>query len=296
MEIVARLLERGDFMYYCLVDSAEQVGLLGRFFSERGLRVNVLLEIGVAGGRCGVRDDAQVTSVLEALARWQGAVALSGVEVYEGVLKEEAAIRVLLERAVTVTRQLLDAQRFIDSAVLLTAAGSVWYDVVAEVFTGAGLGDAVEIVLRPGCYVTHDVGAYREAQERILANNPVAREMHEGLVPALQLWAYVQSRPEAGTVIIALGKRDASFDSGLPTPVLRYRPGTDKPVAVPQGWALARMMDQHAFLEVNADDDVHAGDMIAFDISHPCLTFDKWRALPVLDAQHRVVDVVETCF
>lgn len=296
MEIVARLIERGDFAYYCLVDSAEQVELLGRFFGERGLRVNVLLEIGVEGGRCGVRDDAQAASVLEALERWKHAVALSGVEVYEGVLKEEAAIRVLLQRAVAVTRGLLGERRFTDSPVLLTAAGSAWYDVVAEVFTGAGLGDAVEIVLRPGCYVTHDVGAYREAQDRILANNPIAREMQEGLKPALQLWAYVQSRPEPGVAIITLGKRDASFDSGLPTPALQYRPGTDAPVAVPEGWMLTRMMDQHAFLEVGAEDDVCVGDMIAFDISHPCLTFDKWRALPVVDARFHVVDVVTTFF
>lgn len=296
MDIIARLIERGDFTYYCLVDSAEQVELLGRFFGERGLRVNVLLEIGVEGGRCGVRDDAQTASVLEALERWKHAVSLRGVEVYEGVLKEEAAIRVLLERAVAVTRRLLDERRFLDSPVLLTAAGSAWYDVVAEVFTDAGLGDAVEIVLRPGCYVTHDVGAYRAAQARILASNPVAREMQEGLVPALQLWAYVQSKPESEMAIVALGKRDASFDSGLPTPVLRYRQGMATPVSVPEGWMLTRMMDQHAFLEVNAEDDVHVGDMIAFDISHPCLTFDKWRALPVLDAEYSVVDVVETYF
>ncbi len=38
------------------------------------------------------------------------------------------------------------------------------------------------------------------------------------------------------------------------------------------------------------------GDMIGFDISHPCLTFDKWRTLPVLNAQYQVIDVVQTFF
>ncbi|MFC5861924.1 amino acid deaminase [Acidicapsa dinghuensis] len=296
MEIVARLLERGDFTYYCLVDSAEQVELLGAFFGERGLRINVLLEIGVDGGRCGVRDDAQIASVLEALQRSQGTVMLCGVELFEGVLKVEIDVWALLERAVAILRRLLEERRFTGSPVLLTAAGSAWYDVVAEIFTAAELGNAVEIVLRPGCYVTYDVGAYREAQTRILANNPVAQEMHGGLVPALQLWAHVLSRPEPETAIIGMGKRDASFDSGLPTPVLRYRPGMEAPTAVPEGWVLTRMMDQHAFLWVSAEDDVRAGDMIGFDISHPCLTFDKWRALPVVNEQYCVVDVVETYF
>jgi D-serine dehydratase len=36
--------------------------------------------------------------------------------------------------------------------------------------------------------------------------------------------------------------------------------------------------------------------MIGFDISHPCLTFDRWRYLPVLDDGYNVIDVVETFF
>ena len=34
--------------------------------------------------------------------------------------------------------------------------------------------------------------------------------------------------------------------------------------------------------------------MIAFDISHPCLTFDKWRQVLLVDEQYRVIDVAET--
>jgi D-serine dehydratase len=56
------------------------------------------------------------------------------------------------------------------------------------------------------------------------------------------------------------------------------------------------MMDQHAYLRIAAGDDLRVGDMIAFDILHPCLTFDKWRALPVLDAGYNVIDIVETFF
>jgi D-serine dehydratase len=41
---------------------------------------------------------------------------------------------------------------------------------------------------------------------------------------------------------------------------------------------------------------LRVGDMIGFDISHPCLTFDKWRYLPVLDSNYTVIDVVETFF
>ena len=56
------------------------------------------------------------------------------------------------------------------------------------------------------------------------------------------------------------------------------------------------MMDQHAFLELKASDELRVGDMIAFDIAHPCLTFDKWRTLSVVNAAYDVVDVVQTFF
>ncbi len=296
METIAALLTDPEFEFYCLVDSAAGVDLLGEFFSARGLRLNVLLELGVMGGRCGVRDDAQLEAVLEALARWSDTIQLCGVELYEGVLKEEAEIRAFMQRACKVIRTLLDRKAFARVPALLSGAGSAWYDVVAEEFAAAGFGDAVEIVLRPGCYLTHDVGSYETQQRRILTSNPIAREMRSGLVPALHVWAYVQSIPEAELAVVGMGRRDAAFDSGLPTPALHFRPGTDHPQACPSHWETTKIMDQHAYMKIAAGDDVRVGDMVGFNISHPCLTFDKWRTLPILDGHYNVVDVVQTYF
>jgi D-serine dehydratase len=296
MAMVARLIQDPDFEYYCLVDSAEQVDQLGSYFSNSGCRLNVLLEIGVMGGRTGIRDDDQLAAVLEAVARWNGVVGLCGVELYEGVLDDEIAIRAFLLRAVDTVRRLAKEGRFDRAPILLSGAGSAWFDVVADVFCEAGFGDEVEIVLRPGCYLTHDAGLYRKPQERILRTNPIARKIGSGLLPALQVWAYVQSMPEAGRAIIGMGKRDASFDAGLPMPILHFRPGGTGPTPAPADWTLTKMMDQHAFMQIAAGADLRVGDMIGFDISHPCLTFDKWRVLPVLDARYQVIDIVETFF
>lgn len=296
MAMVARLLEDPAFEYYCLIDSADLVDRLGAFFRERGLKLRVLLELGVPGGRSGVRDDEQLEAVLAALSQWPDQVVLCGVEIYEGVLDDEVSIRAFLQRAVAVTRRLIAEKRFAHEPVFLSGAGSAWYDVVAEEFSAAKFGDAVEIVLRPGCYLTHDIGAYREAQARIQKSNPVAHAMKSGLLPAVQVWAYVQSVPEPGRAIIGLGKRDAAFDAGLPVAALRFRPGDAAPQPAPSHWTVTKMMDQHAYLQIGARDGVRVGDMIAFDISHPCLTFDKWRALPIVNATYDVVDVVETFF
>lgn len=296
MAIIARLLKDPAFEFYCLVDSAALAEQLGVFFRERGQEVRVLLELGVAGGRTGVRDEAQLKAVLDALDRWRDWVSLSGVEIYEGVLEDEKAIREFLQRTVAVTKSLINEKRFGREPALLSGAGSAWYDVVAEEFSAAKLGNSVEIVLRPGCYLTHDIGVYRQAQTRIEMQNPVARGMRCGLLPALQVWAYVQSIPEPERAIIGLGKRDAAFDAGLPVAALHYRPGDAAPQPAPEHWKMTKMMDQHAYLEIGAGDDVRVGDMIGFDISHPCLTFDKWRAIPVVNAAYEVVDVVETFF
>ncbi len=145
--------------------------------------------------------------------------------------------------------QLAAEERFQRSPILLSGAGSAWYDVVADEFSAAGFGDTVEIVLRPGCYLTHDVGAYREAQAKILQRNPIAQQMRSGLLPALQVWAYVQSVPEAEKAIIGMGKRDAAFDAGLPAPALHFRPGDAMPQTAPEHWSLTKMMDQHAYLQ-----------------------------------------------
>jgi D-serine dehydratase len=296
MEIVGEMIADPEFEFYCVVDSALNVDQLATHFRERGLRLKVLVELGVPGGRCGVRDDSQLKDVLDALDRSRGVVDLCGAELYEGVLKDEGSIRSFLRRACELTRHLMTEGRFARTPALISGAGSAWYDVVAEEFAAAGFGDAVEIILRPGCYLTHDVGNYETQQQRILKSNPIAREMRSGLVPALHIWAYVQSIPEPELAVMGMGRRDAAFDSGLPKPAVHYRPGSASPQNVPAHWETTKLMDQHGYLKIAPADDVRVGDMIGFDISHPCLTFDKWRVMAVVDDKFDVVDVVKTYF
>jgi len=80
MEMIAELVQDPQFEFYCLVDSAANVNQLNEYFRGRGLRVQVLVELGVAGGRCGVRDNAQLQQVLDALERARGVVELCGIE------------------------------------------------------------------------------------------------------------------------------------------------------------------------------------------------------------------------
>ncbi|QBQ95890.1 amino acid deaminase [Paraburkholderia pallida] len=301
MTIIAELLSDPDFEFFCLVDSVEGVEQLGEFFRASRRTLQVLLELGVPRGRTGVRDPDTRRAVIDAIARYPDSLKLAGVEIYEGVLKEESEVRTFLRDALNVTEELAAAGKFARSPALLSGAGSAWYDVVAEEFAKATQAGKIDVVLRPGCYLTHDVGVYKQAQSEILTRNPVAREMGVALLPALQLWACVQSIPEPGRAIVGFGKRDAAFDAGFPEPSRHYRPSTGagsmpREIAASEGWEIFQMMDQHAYLQIPAGADIKVGDMIGFDISHPCLTFDKWRQVLMVDGQYRVTEVIETFF
>jgi len=300
MAIIVRLQQADPGFYFCcIVDSAANADALGQYFSEHKQKLRILLEYGVGGGRTGIRDLAQEQSVLDAIARWPQALSLVGVELYEGVLSEEPAIRSLLQHVLARTQALALQNKFTEPRVILSGAGSAWFDVVAEEFGNKGLANnqTLQVILRPGCYLTHDVGVYLNAEKRIQASNPVAREMGRSLLPALQLWAYVQAVPESNRAIIALGKRDAAFDAGMPITSLHYRPGASQsPQAAPSEWKITAMMDQHAFMSIPTGAEIEVGDMLAFDISHPCLTFDKWRQVLLVDETYQVTGAVQTLF
>ena len=50
--------------------------------------------------------------------------------------------------------------------------------------------------------------------------------------------------------------------------------------------------DQHAYLRLDPDTELAPGDLVCLGISHPCTTLDKWRVIPVLDEQDRVIDAL----
>ncbi|RCV88858.1 amino acid deaminase [Billgrantia montanilacus] len=302
MAIVAELIEAGaDF--YCVVDSVANVDQLARYFATRGLRLKVLVELGVPGGRCGCRDTDEVMALAERIDSEQ-ALVLSGLEGYEGVMHgddPERAVRAYAWQLVEVVQGLERDALIENPQPIITASGSAWYDLIADVFREARLGAQFVPVLRPGCYVVHDHGIYRQAQREILARQP---HIENGLKPALEVFAQVVSLPEPGLAIVGLGKRDIGHDQ-LPEPLRRYREADDRGRSLSvEGWRVTKLMDQHAFVRLPADEDelgngngrVRVGDIVAFGASHPCLTFDKWRRICRVDDRLEVVEVMDTYF
>lgn len=291
--VLAMLAADPELDFYTLVDSEAGLNCLreGLMRKPVGRPLRVLLELGVERGRTGFRSIAQAQHLARIVAA-DPLFALSGVECFEGVFsgrkhEDDAGVHALLDQLAAFARRLQQERLFGIPEPLFTAGGSAYFDLVMRTAGERLQAAGFRIVLRSGCYLTHDSGHYRQIHERL------------GLGPlraALEVWGCVQSRPETGLAIVNLGKRDISHDIDLPTPL--WWSSADKPAATPlsSGYATKALNDQHLFLEVPEGTSLAVGDLVGFGVSHPCTTFDKWKALFIVDDEYRIETVVHTLF
>lgn len=278
--------------FICCIDSLANAHALSAFFSERRQTLDVLIELGVAGGRCGCRSVEDAQALAEAVADLPG-LKLRGLELYEGVLHgddPQPQVEALLHQAADLACRMA---HLVEGEFVLTGAGTVWYDVVCNIWLAAKKPARCRIVIRPGCYITHDRGIYDIAQKALAARDPIACDLGGDLTSALELMAMVQSVPEADRAVVNFGKRDCAFDAGLPQPIARYRNGEQLSA---QGIESVGIMDQHCMLRLAPGSDVQVGDILVFGTSHPCLTFDKWKTLLLVDEQYNVLEELDTLF
>lgn len=292
------------FDFTCLVDSVGGVNRLAEEARDHPVErpLQVLLEGGILGKRTGCRTVEDGIEVARAVAA-APELALVGVEGFEGVVSRarggggEPLVRVFLEFLVDLARACAREDLFAPGPVFLTAGGSSYFDLVTKAFAAADLGRETRILLRSGCYLSHDSGMYTQAFADLRARMPEVDDLGPGLRPALEVWAQVQSIPEPGRAFATMGKRDVSFDSGLPRPERWFRLGLHQaPQALGDAFTVTALNDQHAFLEMPDDGPLEVGDMIGFGISHPCTTFDRWQLLYVVDDDYRVIEAIRTFF
>lgn len=299
--VLDELARDPQFDFYCLVDSVQGVRLLAQAVAAHRLErpLQVLVEAGRLAGRGGVRTLDAGLEVAQAAARETGRLRLVGLETFEGASQTSAdALQAASEMLdlVASLAQACDAERMFEERVILTAGGSSFFDLVAQRFCEVKLSRPVDVVLRSGCYLSHDDGMYARLFAQLQRRSAVAAHIDYSLEPALQIWSQVLSRPEPGRVICGFGKRDAGTDAQLPIPVAWTRAGERQPQPLPAGYSLAALHDQHAFLDVPADSPLGVGDFVGCGISHPCTTFDKWRLLLEVDDDYRIVAALRTYF
>ena len=288
---------RPDVRVIFLLDSPAQLKLIED--TAPGRPFEVLLEIGVPGGRTGCRTHDEALA-LARRAHASTAVSLVGLECYEGLgntgdsATDRAAARALMDRFARVARACDGAGFFDADEIVLSAGGSGVFDLVVPRLR-MELSRPVAGLLRSGCYVTHDQGQYKRLVAAVDARLGCA--VDSGLRSALEVWALVQSLPEAGLAILAVGKRDLSYDLGMPVPLASCARASRTLRPAPAAWAVDKLNDQHAYLRIDdAGQGLQVGDRVVLGISHPCTTFDKWRWMPIVDDDYRVVDALVTWF
>lgn len=309
--IANEVIARGDIAWlagatrrghevYCYVDSIDAVNLLDVGLGDLtvGTRVPVLVELGVPSGRTGCRSVAEALDVARQV-KASAKLRLAGVSGFEGIISEndhqsaEQRVDAFLSDLRRVADEII-AQRLVEitGELVISAGGSVFFErVVAQLYrTSPAMKE--RIVIRSGCYISHDDGVIHELSP--LGAEP--RDSGEVFQPALEVWGVVLSRPEPTRVIVGVGKRDVSTDGLLPIAKKRRRRNNHHVEVWTSLGRAVRVDDQHTYLDVAESDDIAVGDLVALGISHPCTTFDKWRAIPIVDDDYRVVEVARTFF
>ncbi|MFJ3029127.1 alanine racemase [Curtobacterium sp. NPDC087080] len=271
----------------CNVDSVAGVTAAASAARSVDGTVHVLVEVGFPGGRTGVRSAEQAHEV--ARAAHDAGLVLRGVTGYEGGLPDVDTARAWVAEVLAIAG---DVRRLVAGRTLLSMGGSAWFDGVVDAVQDRP--DDVDVLLRSGAYLTHDDGFYAE-------RTPFGRRPEEGsLRPAIEVWGRVTSRPEPGRALVAVGKRDVSFDEGLPVVRGIRQGGTahDPQVVPPPGAVtVTRLDDQHCYLALtDGAPGLTPGDVVVLGVSHPCTVFDKWRQVQVLADDDTVTETIATWF
>ena len=288
---ISAQLHDPDLEIVCSVDSRRTVELLAEGLAAAPRPLPVLVELGHDGGRTGCRTMEDALEVA-ALARSTPEIALNGATGFEGTVCSDRTpesldeVRAFLDRLGSLAARLRADGLVETEETWVSAGGSTFFDLVVDHLGTAG-GIADRLLLRSGRYVAADSGV----NERVSPFTDHERGFHA----AIEAWGAVVSRPEQDLAIVNFGRRDVPFDQALPIPFsLRHRSGERREVT--GSVIVERLNDQHAFCRIEPEVPVEPGDLVGCGVSHACTAFDKWRIIPVLDDEDRVIDGVATYF
>jgi D-serine deaminase-like pyridoxal phosphate-dependent protein len=287
------------------VDSLAGLQLLETAFASENVpsavinRLHLLVEVGVTGGRTGVRTSEQAVTLARAIK--QAGFQVSGVIGFEGPVAHDASanslarVQTWLDGILNIADQVAEIANLQpgQTPFVVSVGGSAYIDLMLPALASIK-AKGWQGVIRSGAYLTHDAIHYEEL-------NPFSRiPGGQRLTPALTVWAQVLSVPEPGLAIVGAGKRDLAFDLDLPVPLWVRRPDELGHLGLnrtpPKNAHVSELNDQHTFLKFDpetattSETALQVGDVIGFGISHPCTAFDKWRYLTIIQGD-QVLDI-----
>ncbi|MFM9892277.1 DSD1 family PLP-dependent enzyme [Achromobacter xylosoxidans] len=236
------------------VDNAANLARISQAMAAAGAEIDVLVEVDVGQGRCGVSDDATVLALAQQ-ARDLPGVTFVGLQAYHGSVQH---LRTREERA-AVCRQ---AARIAASYQLLLRESGIACDII----TGGGTGSA-EFDAASGVYTELQAGSYA-----FMDGDYGANEWDGALAfqNSLFVLSAVMSTPAPDRVILDAGLKSTTAECGPPA------------IHGAQGLQYAAINDEHGVVRVAPGAQPPAlGDTLLLVPSHVDPTFNLHDGLVV---------------
>ncbi len=235
------------------VDDPGNIQELGRAALAVGASLDVLVEIDVGAGRCGVAPGSRALELARLIADTAG-LRFAGLQAYHGTAQH---LRTLEERREAIAQ----AAAKVESTVRLLREAGLGVPVVTGAGTGTyplEAGSGVYQELQPGSYVFMDADYGRNLGEDGL---PV-----HGFRQSLFLLTTVMRRPDAARVVVDAGLKAHSVDSGMPL------------VADLPGAVFTRVSDEHGVIELGEGPEVRLGEKLRLVPGHcdPTVNLHEW--------------------
>ena len=236
------------------VDDAGNAADVGAAATTAGVALDVLVEIDVGSGRCGVAPGKEAVALAKRVSATEG-LRFAGLQAYHGRaqhIRDHAERGRAIESAISLVRTTVD---------LLAQAG-----IECETVTGAGTGtweleaaSGVYNELQAGSYVFMDVDYATNCDE---TGGPFTAFEH-----ALFVYATVLSRPVRERAVLDAGLKAFATDCGMP----RLAEIDSAPVQ--------RASDEHAVVDMSASNArVSIGDKVRLVPGHcdPTVNLHDW--------------------
>lgn len=255
---LARLAQLARRASICVaIDHPDHLTAISAAASAVDAVVNVLVEVDIGMGRCGVSPGESALPLARQASKTPG-VAFRGLQAYEGHLVGVADRAQRREQARAAMQQAIETRRLIEAAGLPVACVS---GCSSATYDATGALDGVDEV-QAGTYATMD-----HTYQRLTPEFEIA----------LSLLVRVISRPAADRAVLDAGVKDAGSDFGVPR--LRDFPDVEIPFF---------RSEEHVVAHHTPDWSI--GDPLHLIPSHACTTCNLHREITVYE-DDRVVDV-----
>jgi 3-hydroxy-D-aspartate aldolase len=235
------------------VDDAGNVDAISAAACRVGSEIDVLVELDVGAGRCGVRPGEQAVRLAQRVAKAPG-LRFAGIQAYQGSAQH---VREYARRKALINAAIRETERTVQQ---LDEAG-----LAPEVVTGSGTGThdlegahTVFNELQCGSYVFMDVDYQRIETED--------HRPFDAFDNSLFLYTTVMSRTRAGRAVCDAGLKAHSVDSGLPAvherPAIRYIQASDEHGVLDDPEDMLRLGDRLKLIPGHCDPTVNLHDWL----------------------------------